>query len=140
MLELRNASLSDYELFKRLHDENFACEAFTEKQKEMVSRRAFEELVEDETIFFLTDGMTNFGYAWLIGYDDGFCKIREICIEVAYRRNGIGRKFVELLRELASNIGFENMEIFSMNMETDIFWLKCGFKPKNNTERMIFKL
>ncbi len=126
--------ISDYETFMEMH-QSFAYihedETFLERNPVIKDYESFKEHAQNEEIFVAMSEGQVIGYAIGYGYTEGVCKIHEIYVKPEARRRGVGRKFVEQIKQVAKNEGFRKIQLNSVSMATDNFWSSCNFRPLN---------
>ena len=129
-IKVECATPKDYAKFEELQ-KRFIYLGSNEIRKEpSVDRKTFDDYVSRESMMVAYEGDTLVGYAFVDGYDDGICSIREIFVDPVHQHKGYGRAIVQKIREEAKLCGFEMLQVFSVMIETDNFWMmKCGFRP-----------
>ena len=130
MINVECATQKDYQKFQELQ-RRFVYLGSTELRDEpTVDKATFDDYVSRESMMVAYEGDTLVGYAFVDGYDDGICSIREIFVDPKYQHKGYGKQIVQKIREEAKASGFEKLQVVSLWMETDNFWMmKCGFRP-----------
>jgi ribosomal protein S18 acetylase RimI-like enzyme len=54
--------------------------------------------------------------------------VDDIWIDPRYRRNGLGRKLLELLENYFNNKGYNNINLVTSQFQAPDFYKKCGFE------------
>lgn len=133
MLEVRYATVADFQNFRKLRKKFFYagesnCPYANKGDNE------YNIWIDNENIILLTENSEIIGYALMQGYDDGGCVIKEIYVDFEKQKQGIGKKFVNMIKSIATDEGFRKIELISANMDTDRFWSRCGFKSVNYSD------
>lgn len=127
------ATQKDYLQFEKLQRRFIYLGAKEPRGEPSVSKETFDDYVARESMMVAYVGDELVGYAFVDGYDDGVCSIREIFVAPEHQHNGYGKEIVRRIREEAKLAGFEKLQVFSILIETDNFWMmKCGFRPNES--------
>lgn len=126
---IQNARETDYPKFKAIH-ERYTYIGAKAPREPIVNEEAFKEYANGGSLFMAYENGVVVGYAIVVGYEDGSCSIEEIFVDQIHQRKGYGKLLVEHIKEVAKSDGFKQIDIFSLSIETDHFWMmKCGFRP-----------
>ena len=129
-INIECATQKDYAKFEELQKRFIYLGSKEIRGEPSVSKELFDDYVERESMMVAYEGDTLVGYAFIDGYDDGICVIREIFVAPEYQHKGYGHTIVQRIKEEAKKSGFKKLQVFSVLIETDNFWMmKCGFRP-----------
>lgn len=139
---LESARESDWELIRRLsvqiHDLHAAwrpdiyyhCE-------EPYPKDAFLADIHENLVYVARDGVTVLGYVVLYMIKKGgagtadktFIRLESICVDEAYRGQGIGMEMVRQVRQIAKSFGCDGLilGVHPENEQAIAFYEKCGF-------------
>lgn len=127
------ATQKDYLQFEKLQRRFIYLGSKEPRGEPSVSKETFDDYVARESMMVAYVGDELVGYAFVDGYDDGVCSIREIFVAPEHQHKGYGKEIVQRIREEAKLAGFEKLQVFSILIETDNFWMmKCGFRPNES--------
>lgn len=130
MINVECATQKDYAKFEELQKRFIYLGSKETRSEPSVDKKTFDDYVSRESMMVAYEGDTLVGYAFVDGYDDGICSIREIFVDPKYQHKGYGKTIVQKIREEAKLSGFKKLQVFSLMIETDNFWMmKCGFRP-----------
>lgn len=130
MISVECATPKDYLQFEELQKRFIYLGSKEPRGEPSVNKETFDDYVARESMMVAYEGDTLVGYAFVDGYDDGVCSIREIFVAPEHQHKGYGKEIVRRIREEAKLAGFKKLQVFSILIETDNFWMmKCGFRP-----------
>lgn len=123
------AKRENYNEFKKVHDRFTFIDA-TAPRGPLLDDATFNDYADRESLFLAYEDNVLVGYAILDCYEDMTCDVQEIFILPEYQRNGYGKQLVDHIKEVAKRDGVKKLNVFSIMIETDEFWMmKCHFYP-----------
>lgn len=131
-MNIRCATANDYYEFAELQ-KRFKYLGTTELRSEpSATKEMFDDYVARESMLVACLGEELVGYAFLDAYidnnDEVVCSIREIFVDPTHQRKGYGQEMVRKVMEEAKLIDAKRLQVFSVFIETDRFWMRtCGF-------------
>lgn len=141
-ISIECATPKDYPKFDELQ-KRFQYLGTSELRSEpSTTKEMFDDYVARESLLVAYLGEELVGYAFLDAYlddnDDVVCSIREIFVDSKYQRKGYGKEIVQRIREEAKQIDAKRLQVFSVFIETDRFWMvTCGFRVDNETGYLV---
>lgn len=138
IIQFREAQRKDFEEFNKLFTSmNYSGDTIFPHKA--LLKNEFYNYVDAESIILIKKGEDDFfGYAIVIAYEDKICKIREMYVK--QQGKGYGKKLLTFIEKISKEIGMEQIELQSANMQTDRIWEKLGFKSVTGGETYTKKL
>lgn len=130
MINVECATPNDYTKFQEFQSRLINLGSTELEYKPEVDKPEFDDYVARESFLLAYEGDKLVGYALVNGFEDGICSIYKIFVAPEYRHQGYGKQIVQKIKEEAKESGFKCLQVFSILIETDHFWMmKCGFRP-----------
>ena len=134
-MEMRKATLKDYETFNNMYTIFFARDEGDESHKiAPMAIEKYQDLVNGEGIYLAILNEEVMGFAILFAYEDVGCEIYNMFIKEKCR--GYGAQFYNLLEEeiRESNIDRVFVRIYDVvDFRSEKFWWKRGFRSVNGS-------
>lgn len=144
-ISIECATPKDYPKFEELQ-KRFQYLGTSELRSESsVTKETFDDYVDRESMLVAYQEDELVGYAFLDAYlddnDDVVCSIREIFVDPNHQRKGYGKAIVQRVREEAKQVDAKYLQVFSVFVETDRFWMiTCGFEVDKETGYLVQKI
>lgn len=133
-MNIRMATMKDYNLFCKMYSELFPCEF---KEDQYISKDAYRVNVRNEQIYFPIINGKEGGFITVRAFDDGNAYILHFYIRKKGR--GYGTAFYKEMEKIIKEVGCKKISLISLDDKSDNFWIRQGFSYQDEGEWM-FKI
>ncbi len=144
-ISIECAKSNDYPKFEELQKRFQYLETSELRSEPSATKEMFDDYVARDSMLVAYLGEELVGYAFLDAYlddnDEVVCSIREIFVDPNHQRKGYGKMIVQKVREEAKQVDAKRLQVFSVFIETDRFWMiTCGFEVDKETGFLVQKI